>query len=366
VTRARLDGLDGLRGIASLIVVFRHTSNAIAMPMELRRQILESPLAILLNAQGAVQLFFVLSGFVLTASIERAPGWRGLSAFLPKRILRIHLPYVGTVLLCFALSFLFVTEHADGLTAWIERSARVRLTGSELGWSLLFPGRAYGLIEQGWTLTAEMVFSLALPALILIARKTHWIVLIIASALLLQLPFEHRMFWYAIDFSFGMALWLERDRIHRLVVRVPPLGTVAWVALGIALWAAPMLLGWHHPVRRLGLIVGGMDPRSIVVMGVGAALLIPVAVDVPWWRNFLSSRPVAFLGKISFSLYLLHLVTITLVAPRVATGNALADAGVLFAVVLGVSIPLSWVFYNAVERPSMRAGSRIASQILGR
>ena len=81
MTRARLDGLDGLRGIASLIVVFRHTSNAIAMPMELRRQILESPLAILLNAQGAVQLFFVLSGFVLTASIERAPGWRGLSAF---------------------------------------------------------------------------------------------------------------------------------------------------------------------------------------------------------------------------------------------------------------------------------------------
>lgn len=38
-------GLDGLRGVAALIVVFRHTNNAVVMPMEARQALIEGPLA---------------------------------------------------------------------------------------------------------------------------------------------------------------------------------------------------------------------------------------------------------------------------------------------------------------------------------
>ena len=58
----RVVALDGLRALAALVVVVSHTSNAIPTNWLLRSDLLESPLAIFLNAHGAVQLFFVLSG----------------------------------------------------------------------------------------------------------------------------------------------------------------------------------------------------------------------------------------------------------------------------------------------------------------
>ena len=64
--------MEGLRGVAATIVVVRHTTNAIAMPEGTRRALLEGPWAPLLDAQGAVALFFVLSGFVLAGSFAAA------------------------------------------------------------------------------------------------------------------------------------------------------------------------------------------------------------------------------------------------------------------------------------------------------
>ena len=85
-----MTALDGLRGIAATIVLLRHTFNAVVMPPDVRRGILESPLAPLLNGQGAVQLFFVLSGFVLAMSLSRDTRLRSVPAFYAKRILRIQ------------------------------------------------------------------------------------------------------------------------------------------------------------------------------------------------------------------------------------------------------------------------------------
>ena len=70
----RIAALEGLRGLAGVVVVARHSLNAVQMPLPLRRALLEGPLAPLLNAQGAVQLFFVLSGYVLARSLSRHSG----------------------------------------------------------------------------------------------------------------------------------------------------------------------------------------------------------------------------------------------------------------------------------------------------
>jgi peptidoglycan/LPS O-acetylase OafA/YrhL len=76
-----IDSLDGLRGLAATIVLIGHTNVALAKPIEVLDTIRQSPLAILINAYGAVHLFFILSGFVLASSAARCASASDLSQF---------------------------------------------------------------------------------------------------------------------------------------------------------------------------------------------------------------------------------------------------------------------------------------------
>ena len=232
MTRRRFEGLDGLRGIAAFVVVLRHTLNSIPVPRESLRTLIESPAAVLLNAQGAVQLFFVLSGFVLASSLEKSLTRenlaRRLPAFFAKRILRIHVPYVAAVLLCWLVSFAFVASTAgDGLTPWIARTTRVSLSVPELLSTFVFPGSALGLLPQGWTLAVEMGYSLALPLLFWIGRRSAVLLIGLALVVLYTAPPAWRELYYAIDFALGVGLYLHRERIGGWLSRVGAAGGIA-------------------------------------------------------------------------------------------------------------------------------------------
>jgi peptidoglycan/LPS O-acetylase OafA/YrhL len=360
----RVIALDGLRALASLVVVVRHTSNAIPANWLLRSDLLESPLAILLNSQGAVQLFFVLSGYVLTASVNRTRGWSGLAQFFTKRAFRLHPPFVVTVLFSWLLSFWFLQSlPGPDLTGWIARSTNVQLSFDQVLASLTYPGMAFGLVPHGWTLTVEMIFSLLLPVMVLIAQRFHWSVLIALSALTIPLATQLPMLRFSIDFSLGIALYLERDRIERFFTAIPHWLSALLVFAFLFLFAAPLMLGWSRPVASLGIIVGLGGPASNWIMGVGSAGLVAAAVSVPFANRWLSKAPLAYLGKISFSIYLFHRVFITLFAPYVSTGSRWIDAAFLLGSVVAATVAVAAFCYRYVERPSIRAGNWVCRRI---
>jgi len=366
--RKRLAGLDGLRGLASLIVVFHHTNNAIVMPMSARRILIESPLAIVLNGQGAVQLFFVLSGYVLANSLSRS-GDRpllDLVQFYVRRILRIYPPYIIAVLFTFLVSYFYVVvPAAHGLTPWIRKTTMLHPSIGQVFSTFLFPGPALGLVPQGWTLRIEMIFSFLMPFMLLLARRTHWIVLVLLSCMGFLLDGALLDLWSAIDFALGIVLFLERERLSRWLTRVPQLLTPAIIGIGLYLFAAPQFLGWYEPNRVLGLLVGGGDPKSIAIMGVGSAVLVAVAVHVPWVEHILSTRPLAFLGRISFSLYLLHRTFIALFATNMGPQRTALDGFMLLGLVLLASLPASALCYRVVERPAIVLSGGICRWIAG-
>ena len=148
----RITALDGLRGLAALAVVFAHATGALAKPYRVTVALHESPLAIVMNGNGGVHLFFVLSGFCLSASALRGSAVPDLAQFYVRRIFRIHAPFIASLLLAWTASFLwYASPPSPGVTPWLAKAQAVHLDLAHLGVSLRFPGSAYYQMPIGWT-----------------------------------------------------------------------------------------------------------------------------------------------------------------------------------------------------------------------
>lgn len=357
---SRVPALDGLRGLAATIVVISHSYNALTIPIEVRRELTSGPLALLFSSAGAVQIFFVLSGFVLAGAVERSPGGVGTIRFLVRRVARIHPPYLFALGFAWAASFFYVAvplEFAQGLS---HRALEVHLGVAELLRAAAFPGQASNQLPVGWTLTVEMIFSLLLPLLVWVARRLHWAVLVILSVFALVRLDDMLPFGYAIDFALGIAAYLERERLGRWAARMPAWSRGLFVWCAILVFVSPQLF-W--PTELIGILVTSPTPTNIAVLAVGSVGLVIAAVTVPTFGHLLCWHPVQVLGRLSFSLYLVHYTVILLLSRLVARPTSIVGSLLFIAVVTGVSIVLSEASWRWVERPSIALGARVARRI---
>ena len=346
---SRIAAYDGLRGLAALVVVFTHANGAIEKSTDATLALLASPLAALLNATGAIHVFFVLSGVCLAPSALRGGRPSDLAQFYTRRVARIHAPFVFAVGMAWLATWLRGSSApAAGHSEWIARQLGLQVPLEALWPSLLFPDTAAGLLPQGWTLRVEMIFSLLLPFMVMLAWRLHWGVLVALSAPLVA--FEEPLFrsqLYALDFSAGIALYRERARLAALAARLPGAVRALLLCAGLVLLTLPVrwLLELSNP------------PLANALFALGAIALVAGARHAPGLAGFLSTAPLVYLGRISYSIYLLHFTLLTLLAPLLARPLGLAG-GVGFALlVAAASTACAALAYAYVERPCIRAGN---------
>jgi peptidoglycan/LPS O-acetylase OafA/YrhL len=345
---ARDVALDGLRGLAALVVVAFHVSALVSWHPTVLWVAGVTPLGVAINGPAAVHVFFVLSGFVLTHSLLRAPGAAGTLRYCARRVFRIHPPYMAAVLFAWALTFLPPGAPAITEVAGVES---VRIPLERMSLALALPSKAFGQLPVGWSLYVELAMSLLLPLLLWIGRHSAPLVPV-AIGFLVPLYPRAGFLVFTIDFAVGMALCLSRDRLAAFVPR-GGLAAVLWVLAALMLLQTPGLGGPASPVRTLAEY---QPPAWIVPIAAGCALLVLAALEMPALRRLLASRPAVFLGRISYSLYLVHWSVAMLLGRLVgAPGSALA-ALLFFAVVTLVSCGIAVLGWRWIEQPSIRAG----------
>jgi peptidoglycan/LPS O-acetylase OafA/YrhL len=365
----RLTSLDAVRGIAFFVFILSHCYLTIpdAPRSAFEGSLWSRPLRLLHNGNAAVIIFFVLSGYVLAL-----PFFRGTQPSYPryllKRFCRIYIPFAAAILVAACLYCLASRQIAPNASEWFNGVwpwKKPRL--STLAGHLLMIGtrRDMNLDIVMWSLVYEMRISLIFPLLVALCRNTRqalfasFLMLAISTKILTVVgdnnhPSNISNFWITLlwtmklvpSFVTGILLNKHRARIQSILQRVPT------IIRAILFTVAVIII---FCVNQLPTV------KRDILYDVGAALVILAAIEMPRLNVFLNSRIPQWLGRISYSVYLIHLPIFLVMFPLLLERLPFVVAAVA---VIASSLIAATVMHILIEAPAIRLGQRLARPLV--
>lgn len=359
MTKSSIDGrlteLDSLRGMAAAIVVVSHAlaiSPLTSTETSLGRFLQIYPIGLASRGHPMVILFFALSGFVLSL-----PWLRGrpqdYPTFAIRRIFRIYVPYLVATILTLLLMSAFSRSRLGDTTDWFSKAWSDPPSPSLIFDQIAMLGGYDTPNFATWSLVVEMRISAVFPLAMLLVLKYG------RTGLLLLLPVTI-VVWFLIKFLHlpAMAdLQLKQIPMYGFAFA---LGAIV-AAFSDAIRARGCALCW----LLIGILLFGIDYLSIpyypqqLLLGLGAAAILAGTISDGFWRQTLLTRIPVRLGKISYSLYLVHLPVIV-AGVRLLSGTLSSWQSTIASVVAAVCI--AEVFHRLVERPAMEMGRFLTSR----
>lgn len=353
--------LDGLRGVAILLVLGCH-------------------LGLLPGGFLGVDIFFVLSGFLITSLLLeewQSYGVIRLKQFYLRRVLRLLPAFVVLLLLC-GLSLVWLPSAQERR----ERFRAMVVAACYLSnWPMLH--RTYlSMLGHTWSLSLEEQFYLLWPPLLygmlwLKLSRRHIIFLVcigIAASAVLRLGLYY---WYQ---SRGVNQAATASRLYTgLDTRADTLLVGCLLAL-LAAWdllpKSQRFIRWTGAASLIYLVYLGyltrtkihLDPQfyhglfTVVALMTAIMLARLLAAPAPLACRILGATPLVGIGRISYALYLFHLPIIYAVGPRCAkfcAGNWSLCYTAFISLTLVLSLLAAVLSYYLIERPCLRLKDRL-------
>lgn len=378
MSKARYHSLDSLRGIASLQVVIGHCLVAIpafgwtvyemkGTPVhDLKFYLAYSPLHFFWSATPAVFLFFVLSGFVLSLPYYGSENnSNNYLKFFVKRIVRLYLPCFVIIVISLLLKLLFYRQNAlAAFDTWILDVWKKPIDAKMLV-------RSFLLIENTfdgalWTLPIEIKLSLILPFFIYFHKKLNKYLSVLPVVLF-------PVFYYFLNRTYVFKLWPDLWTIyyftffligslickHRrtIIAWINSLSTVSFfLILAIAICAYTYQYSfWWIPEKYLLRL---KKAEHYLYALSGAVFIIFALSDR--MKNMLNSKLFLFIGKISFSIYLIHEVVVVTLAYLLCS---YFNINIIIAMGFTTSVLLAVVFYKYIELPSSVLAKKVSDYV---
>lgn len=352
----RFEYIDGLRGLASVMVAIGHLAHAAA---DKHPGIFGSRVEELADlGRYGVQIFFVLSGFVIAHSVmSGAHSFTYLGRFASRRFVRLDLPYWSVI--AFELALLWIGGKV--MASYVRDLPPLPDILSHAVYLQEFLGYRH-ILPVFWTLCYEvqfyLVFVLSLVMLEKLrgtgvgddaVRKVATVALAVSFCASLAiylglLPYPHPALfvdrWF--QFAFGVITYLHcRGPFDK-----------RWIVAAVA----ACVVG--------GIVLGANAYRiTSTLLTAATGLAILASLRVRWWNALLIGPTMQFLGRISYSLYLLHLCVgwraVVVVRELFGESYSTLHAYAAFAIGMAVSIAAASVMYVLIERPSIALARKI-------
>jgi peptidoglycan/LPS O-acetylase OafA/YrhL len=322
-----------------------------------------------------VDLFFVLSGYLITAILLGTRGGPNYySSFFARRFLRIFPPYYLTLAFLLILGAGVTSLRTEGFRLLVEHQAwlwtfttNIKVTLSsgfqEFGW--LVPGASIFNTSHFWSLAVEEQFYWFWPIIVatLAPRRLVWAIAafaVIAPGLRLYMiqsgnPSGAYVFTLCrMDIlSMGaLVAWLEHQgQLWRAQKFAPPV-----IAAALGLLVALSLWRGNYDSADAAVILAGYTLNGVLFAAVLAQVLTSPEGR---WTRFFSLGPLRFMGKYSYSVYLIHLIIANPLLLRAVhdlhyveekAGSLFAWLSFVFVVTLTGSYAAAFVLWHGVEK----------------
>jgi peptidoglycan/LPS O-acetylase OafA/YrhL len=356
--QVRYANIDALRGFAATLVIVRHASDSMCtVPAAVHTG------AMLCNVSQAIDLgrvgvvaFFAISGFVIYPTLRGAL-WDGTQKFLIRRFFRIYPAYWLSLIVGYLILWMAMGRSLT--------PAQLCANASML--SSLF-GAPY-VLGQYWTLEVELVFYVLIVGMFVLGviRSPTVLAGVVIACIALQTAMVMRWVFTGVDPQWGV------------------------IGLNVAtmFWGA-LFRQWHDTRRGWGS-TGVETPRLAVLLSIATlAIAVPLAVILIRHRHpesmpslwghalgmccfamtvlFVRGVPkvLAWLGAISYSLYLLHPVVMHVIwRMAMQPDSAVPRLGIapLVVTTIACSVVVAAVSYYGVERPAIATGRRLTGDV---
>jgi|SRR6476661_41928 len=361
-TAPRIHYLDSVRGLAALAVVFYHfISHRWAWTGWY------SWASMIFNGSDAVALFFVLSGLVLSWKYfypdESLPiDGRHYRHYAVNRVVRLMIPFLVAM-----VGYYLRSHWHEG---WHQKYTE--FFANQHGWLeefMLIRGK-HELYVPAWTLEVELAASLLLPFLVVVQRHNRQLLVLLGVVWIVLGP--PLLFWGMVPFLYGMWITANFGRIQRYDMR-----QARWYRFRYLLYLLVFaLFSLRHFTRlypipeKVNYWLNLFRLDLFYFTSLAAALMLMLLINRPRLQKVLSASPLLFLGRISYSVYLVHwfIVGEAMEFWDKRLGPDLNQDPKYFVVrmltILVGTLLLATVFNVLVERPAIRLGRRLADRLV--
>lgn len=370
---SKINAAESIRGLACVAVVFSHLSLTF-LPFLHNFESVDSsgvawidwlhhsPFGFLYSGTGAVFVFFVLSGYVLSYAILRKDDIPlKIKAMSLKRYPRLAIPAGISCLVAFAILSIPV-DTSNILGNWMQKYGASSPTLLNALYEGFLGSFIFGYINTNWvlwTMQIELIGSFVLFALLYIYYINKK--LFISVAIISPLPFVIISPVVALGiyaFVFGIFIYLYGKKIPTII-------SVLLLIAGL------YFSGVNSTSNSYALFTSILGTKTSILLNFAAGICIVYSILMnEKLSKILDKKPLVKLGALSFSIYLLHIPLIYLVAIPIfnfildVSGNYIISATLSSLILIAVTLFFSHFYSKYIDKLSITVANRIESWMI--
>jgi exopolysaccharide production protein ExoZ len=356
--KERVDSIQALRAVAILLVVYTHALDSATMVFG---SSLQSKFYYLKDwGPIGVDLFFAISGFIMTRVVESYISRGHWKSFIIKRILRI----VPLYWLLTAVAILLKTYM------------NINITSLEIGKAFYFfpfldkEEFIFPIMNVGWSLSYEVYFYLIIAVMIILVKPDNFLYKLIAflvGACFIGLLFDYKNILYTfltssllLEFAMGIVCGIVYDRIKRSKYSL----RFAWVLVIVGTMTALSTILWKFKPTDISLVLenNALAIFRGVIWGVPCAMILLGSVLLEKNKSFKTPDFIKFLGDASYSNYLGHMFIINIATKfshKIFMYSDAFSADLYIIILVIICTLVSAPIYMYIEKPLTKLTNRI-------